>query len=384
MLASKVANTGSMTAIGAATIGGGGSANVVTKFDTTGANVINSSISDNGSRIHAGEGVDFSSDFSFVGNAEPAATGRVQMFDRAFVGFVIRGLNVLFETLQGSPAVPTEVMRVTQGGNVGIGTSAPGQKLEVAGNLKLSGTGNAIIFPNGTVMGSAATSVGRGTITGVTAGTGLTGGGTSGGVTLSNTGVLSFSGRSGSVTPNIGDYSFAQISSTASKFQLPTVTAYADQDNGFSAAQTFNKSITGTSASFSGSGTTAVVFGRNTTPTNFTVGVQGFSDSIDGMGVQGQALASSGSTFGVRGTAMSPSGIGVSGLSPGTGVKGEGSGTAATGILALSLAGSGSTTGLVHWFKAHWGPQAYLTPRTWDSAQATSCWGESAASASLA
>ncbi len=51
------------------------------------------------------------------------------MFDRAFVGFVIRGLNVLFETLQGSPAVPTEVMRVTQSGNVGIGTTAPATKL---------------------------------------------------------------------------------------------------------------------------------------------------------------------------------------------------------------------------------------------------------------
>jgi len=63
---------------------------------------------------HCGGRIDFSSDFSFVGNANPAATGRVQMFDRAFVGFVIRGLNVLFETLQGSPAAPKEVMRVTQ------------------------------------------------------------------------------------------------------------------------------------------------------------------------------------------------------------------------------------------------------------------------------
>jgi hypothetical protein len=210
--------------IGAATIGGGGSPSVVTKFDATGANVINSSISDNGSRINVGEGIDFSSDFSFVGNAEPTATGRVQMFDRANVGFVIRGLNVLFETLQGTPTniLPVEAMRVTPSGNVGIGTPSPSQKMEVAGNLKLSGAGNAIIFPNGTVMSSAAMGVGGGTITGVTAGTGLSGGGNAGGVTLHNTGVLSFNGRPGTVIPAMGDYSFSQISGAAVSAQLPS------------------------------------------------------------------------------------------------------------------------------------------------------------------
>jgi hypothetical protein len=117
-----------------ATIGGGGSPNVVTKFDATGANVINSSISDDGSRVTVGEGINFGSDFSFVGNAEPARTGRVQMFDRANVGFVLRGLNLLVETLQGSSFTPTEVMRWTQAGNVGIGTTTPASKLEVDGN----------------------------------------------------------------------------------------------------------------------------------------------------------------------------------------------------------------------------------------------------------
>jgi hypothetical protein len=136
---SKTAGTATASrSSAAATIGGGGSANVVAKFDPTGLNVINSSISDNGSRIAAGEGIDFSSDFSFVGNAEPAATGRVQMFDRAFVGFVIRGLNVLFETLQSGG--PAEAMRVTSAGNVGIGTTAPASKLEVDGNTTASNT----------------------------------------------------------------------------------------------------------------------------------------------------------------------------------------------------------------------------------------------------
>jgi hypothetical protein len=40
-------------------------------------------------------------------------------------------------------------------GNVGIGTQTPGQKLEVAGNIKVSGSGNGIVFPDGSVMTSA-------------------------------------------------------------------------------------------------------------------------------------------------------------------------------------------------------------------------------------
>jgi hypothetical protein len=49
------------------------------------------------------------------------------------------------------------------GTNVGIGTTSPSPeaKLEVAGNVKVSGTGNGIIFPNGTKQTTAA-SVGGG------------------------------------------------------------------------------------------------------------------------------------------------------------------------------------------------------------------------------
>ena len=43
-----------------------------------------------------------------------------------------------------------ERMRITSVGNVGIGTTTPGGKLEVAGNVKISGAGNGITFPDGT------------------------------------------------------------------------------------------------------------------------------------------------------------------------------------------------------------------------------------------
>jgi trimeric autotransporter adhesin len=79
-------------------------------------------------------------------------------------------------------SVGGEKVRITGAGNMGIGTSTPGQKLTVAGVVQ--STSGGFKFPDGTVLTSAAFASSQGTITGVTAGTGLTGGGTSGSVTL--------------------------------------------------------------------------------------------------------------------------------------------------------------------------------------------------------
>jgi hypothetical protein len=84
--------------------------------------------------------------------------------------------------------------------NVGIGTTTPAYRLDV------HGTGN---FTGLVTFAPGQTFPGTGTITGVTAGTGLSGGGTSGTVTLANTGLLSLTAgtgitSSGGQTPTIG------------------------------------------------------------------------------------------------------------------------------------------------------------------------------------
>jgi hypothetical protein len=50
-------------------------------------------------------------------------------------------------------------MTIARNGNVGIATTAPTSKLEVAGDLRVSGVGNGIFFPDGSKQTSAAASI---------------------------------------------------------------------------------------------------------------------------------------------------------------------------------------------------------------------------------
>lgn len=64
-----------------------------------------------------------------------------------------------FYTHSGIGAAPSEVMRIASGGNVGIGTTSPGAKLDVNGNMKISGAGANLTFPDSTVQSTAWTGV---------------------------------------------------------------------------------------------------------------------------------------------------------------------------------------------------------------------------------
>jgi hypothetical protein len=72
------------------------------------------------------------------------------------------------DTMSGALTLPANGLAlgttqlVAAGGNVGIGTAAPGAKLEVAGNLKVTGGGNGIVFPDSTVLTSASAARTRG------------------------------------------------------------------------------------------------------------------------------------------------------------------------------------------------------------------------------
>ena len=60
----------------------------------------------------------------------------------------------------GTTGAPTERLRIISTGNVGIGTTTPGQKLEVNGSIKLSqNSGGTLIFADNSVQTTAAVPV---------------------------------------------------------------------------------------------------------------------------------------------------------------------------------------------------------------------------------
>jgi len=85
----------------------------------------------------------------------------------------------------------TEKVRITSAGNVGIGTTTPAGKLEVAGALKVSGTGSGIIFPDGSTQTTAVVTPAGGSTNVAPGASALSGNTTGVDNTASGTGALS-------------------------------------------------------------------------------------------------------------------------------------------------------------------------------------------------
>ena len=291
-----------------AAITGNGSQNFLQKIDASGTNLINSLLFDNGASVGlgtttpdlAGQGnrtltlfsptqasaMEFGSGtttntgqvgvFGFVSTATTAtgSDSRVAFFDALLdTSNPSYGGKLRFGTKPPGGTL-TSRMVIDPLGNVGIGTSAPTTTLDVNGLVRAA---SGFKFGDGTTQTTAAVG-GGGTVTAVSAGNGLQGGGSSGAVALSlvapvtiaNGGTgLSSVGSAGTFLRSNG---MLFQSSAIQTSDLPTNIAFTNFNNNFTANQTIN--VAGSALTATGTGTNSI-------------GVQGTSNDTGGVGVQG-------------------------------------------------------------------------------------------------
>jgi hypothetical protein len=288
------------------------------------------------------------------------------------------------EPLGNNTATPSGTFNLLYGS----GTAAPAET-----GFKISNKG-LLTFATGQTF------PGVGTITGVTAGTGLKGGGTTGAVTLNVdttkipllAAANAFSGNQ-TITGNLTDT--GNISATGS---------VSSQTASFSASNTTQtETVTQKGAGSAMIATTSAaatayvpaILGNSTSTTGYGVGVEGTTSGTSGFGVYGLATNAASSTqgIGVTGVSYSPSGEGVFGLASSTatgasatGVSGTSNAPNGTGVEGYA-AGNGSGAGVFGLTSAVAGVGVH---GLWSSASATGVniietgvWGDSATGAGV-
>ena len=211
------------------------------------------------------------------------------------------------------------------GGNVGIGTSTPTQKLTVAGTIQ--STSGGYMFPDGSVLSSGnnptastttqvfhvtQTGAGANTLTVATLPTAVRGDSTA--TSNYTSGVLGTSSSSfgfGVVGENLAtssstnDYAIGVFGVSTQSTIGTGVWGEAEAQTGTTVGVYGKSFSSGATNTTGGTG----VFGYASATSGDAVGVYGRADSTGGTGIWGDAPASTGTTFGVYGSVASSGGV---------------------------------------------------------------------------
>jgi len=205
----------------------------------------------------------------------------------------IASAGVTNAMLQNSSLTVTANSPLTGGGAVSLGGST-------SLGLKSCSNNQVLQFVSG-----AWTCAGIGTITGVTAGTDLTGGGTSGNVTLNLD------------TTKVPQLSANNVFTGTNAFYGNNLfvgdQTMRNETDDFAAVGGHDDSPGGGVGLYGVSANGIPVFGSTTATSGFVRAVQGQTASTGGVGVLGNAVATSGSPIGVYGQSFSSGGVGVFG-----------------------------------------------------------------------